>query len=623
MRKSSSHGSIGSGSPVPHPAGYWRFGLFELDIATGELHRSGRRVRLAPQPARVLLTLVERAGKIVTRDELKDAAWGDKTFVDFEQGLNFCMKQIRAALGDEADNPRFIETVPRRGYRVIVAVERIVESAPTASGADVPSPTEPKPIHGTIGRWFPYTIVGLLLAIVTATGFALWRTGRHAAAPNGRAMIAVLPFENLSGDPAQDYFSEGFSEELIAQLGRVDPSRLGVIARTSTLGYKKEPARNVAQIGRDLHVAHVIEGTVRRSGNRVRINAQLIRVIDQSHVWAEIFDGEVRDILSVQHEVATAIARQIVATIGPSNGLTARVVDPDVYDLYLRGRYLWNRRTGDHTERAIALFKDAVHRDPEFAPAYAGLADSLLVGSRAAALAAAEKALAIDPRLAEAHTARANALMHMLQWAPAEEAYRRAIDLDPSYVPARYFYSEYLFSRSRCPEAREQALKGLELDPLSAIATHVVGVALYYCRAYDEALPYLRRGLELDPAHVWSHYRIGLVLEQLRSFDQAIAEFEQTRIPIIGAYTYAAWGRPADARRVLRNAIAADDGDTDAYQIALAYAGLGERDEALKWLTRVVRRQLYQAPYIRAEPRLDALRRQPQFQALLQEAGLN
>ena len=621
MANPSSHSPNGSELPKPNGSGYWRFGLFELDVVTGELRRSGRRVHLAPQPGRVLLTLVERAGQIVTRDELKEAAWGDKTFVDFEQGLNFCMKQIRAALGDEADNPRFIETVPRRGYRLIVPVERVVDPSPPVPVADVPAPAEQRPPHDRLGRWVPYAIAGALLVIVAAGGFALWRSARQAAVSDTRAMIAVLPFDNLSGDPGQDYFSEGFTEELIGQLGRIDPSRLGVIARTSTLGYKR-PSRNAAQIGRELHVQHLVEGTVRRSGNRVRINAQLIRVSDQSNVWAEVYDGEVRDILSLQHEVAIAIARQIVASIGPSNGITARVVDPEVYDLYLRGRYFWNRRTGDQVERAIAIFTEAVRRDPEFAPAHAGLADSLLVGSRAAALSAADRALSLDPRLAEAHTARANALMHMLQWAPAEESYRRAIDLDPSYVPARYFYSEYLFSRSRCPEAREQALKGMQLDPLSAIATHAVGVTLYYCRAYDEALPYLRRGLELDPQHTWAHFRIGLVLEQLRAYDQALTELAQTHIPLLSAYTYAAWGRPTEARRILRETIAAGDDDTNAYQIALAYAGLGEREEALKWLTRVVRRQLYQAPYIKAEPRLDALQMQPQFQALLHEAGL-
>lgn len=263
-----------------------------------------------------------------------------------------------------------------------------------------------------------------------------------------------------------------------------------------------------------------------------------------------------------------------------------------------------------------------MRRDPGFAPAYAGLADSLIVGSRAAALAAAEKALSLDNNLAEAHTAKAYALMHMLQWTPAEAAFRRAVDLDPNYVPARYLYSEYLFARGRCGEAREQVLRGLALDPLSAIATHTVGVTLYYCRAYDDALPYLRRALELDPEHHWSHYRLGLVLEQQRFFDQAVAEFTQAGVPIVGAYTYAVSGRASQARRLIRDTLATGNHDVNAYQIGLAYCALGEHEEAFKWLTRVVRRQLFQAPYLKADPRLDAIRSRPEFQALLREAGL-
>jgi TolB-like protein len=434
-------------------------------------------------------------------------------------------------------------------------------------------------------------------------------------------MIAVLPFENLSGDPAQDYFSEGFTDELISLLGRIDPSRLGVIARTSTLGYRGG-AKSASTIGRELGAAHLVEGSVRRSGNRVRVTAQLIRVADQSDVWSEVYDAELRDLLAVQHEVASAIAKRIVATLGTSNGTAARAVDPEVFDLYLRGRYLWNRRRSDQTEQAIAIFGEAVGRDPAFAPAYAGLADSLLVGSPRAALAAAEKALALDNRLAEAHAAKASALMHLLLWEPAEQAFHAAIDLDPSYVPARYFFSEYLFARGRCHEARDQALTGLALDPLSAIANHVAGVTLYYCRAYDEALPYLRRALELDPAHHCSHYRIGLVLEQRGRYDDALAEFTTANVPIVGAYTYAMSGRPAEARRLIAATLATGRLDENAYQIGLAYAALGDQPEAMRWLTRVLRNHLFQAPYLLADPRADRLRSTPGFQALLREAGL-
>jgi TolB-like protein/tetratricopeptide (TPR) repeat protein len=556
----------------------------------------------------------------VTRDQLKESIWGGKTFVDFEQGLNFCMKQIRAALGDRADNPRFVETVPRRGYRLIAPVER--EAPPSA-----PALPPPAQAPGPSGWPLPFrplvaVIAAMVLMAGAATAFFIWSRPRGSSATPSRTMIVVLPFDNLSGDPDQDYFTEGFTEELISQLGRLDPAKIGVIARTSTLAYRNSK-KSAAQIGSELHVQHIVEGTVRRSENRVRINAQLIQVSDQAHVWAEIYEGDVRDILSLQHEVGNAIARQIVATLQPTMGRIARTVDPAVYDLYLRGRFYWSRRRRDQTERAIALFTEAVRRDPTFAPAYAGLGDSLLVGSRPGALAAAEKALGLDDRLAEAHSAKANALMHMLQWAPAEAEFRQALELDPSYVPARYFYSEYLFSRGRCGEAKEQALRGLAIDPLSAIAAHVVGVTLYYCREYDAALPYLHKALELDPEHHWSHYRIGLVLEQHRSYDQAVAELTASGPPILGAYTYAVSGRPSEARQLMRDALAGSDSvqDVNAYQLGLAYVGLGEPGEALKWLTRVVRRQLFQAPYLNADPRVDGIRSMPEFQALLREGG--
>jgi tetratricopeptide (TPR) repeat protein len=320
--------------------------------------------------------------------------------------------------------------------------------------------------------------------------------------------------------------------------------------------------------------------------------------------------------------VGNAIARQIVATLDPSATIRTRAVDPAVYDLYLRGRFLWNRRRGEEMERAKASFAEAVRLDPSFAPAYAGLADSLLVSSRPAALTAAEQALAVDDRLAEAHTARAHALMHMLQWGRAEEAFRRAIALDPSYVPARYFYSEYLLARGRCQEARAEAFQGQTLDPLSSIAAHVVGVTLYYCRDFDGALPHFRKALALDPEHYWSHYRIALVLEQQRAYDEAFSEFARV-VPagLASAYAYGVAGRTAEARRIVRKSLAAPERESLSYHLAGAYVGLGQYDKALEWLSVALTHQVYQVVFMRADPRLDPLRSRPEFQALLREGG--
>jgi len=595
------------------------FGLFELELSTGELRRAGRPIHLAPQPARVLVALAERAGHIVTREELKESVWGHDTFVDFEQGLTFCVKQIRSALGDDAENPRFIETVPRRGYRLMGPVQRIV----TPALAVVPEPPSSADFAPTPRRSWGTTAL-LLIAAALLVGAVAWYFGwaraRGLSDAPAKTMIAVLPFENLGGDPEQDYFSSGFAGELIAQLGQVDPDRLGVIARTSTLAYRGT-TKSAGQIGGELGVQHLVEGTVRRSGDRVRINAQLIRVADQSHVWAEIFEGDVHDILGLQREVGRAIAQHVVGTLSPARSNPPRAVDPAVYDVYLRARAMWNRRKTEDRHMAIATFEEAIRRDPTFAPAYAGLADGLLVEKPAAGLAAAEKALTLDDRLAEAHSARAHALMHMLQWTPAEEAFRRAIALDPSYVPARYFYAEYLVARGRRAQAIEHARQGVALDPMSAIATHAAGVILYYCADYEEALRHLRRALELDPEHYWSHARIALVLERERAYDAAIAEFDLAHQRVRSVYSRAAAGRAAEARLMINETLGDPGVDLQAFHLAGAYVGIGDHAAALKWLATAVERQVYDVVYMYVDPRLESIRSRPEFQELLRRGG--
>lgn len=614
--------AAGSDPPSSHRSGSCSFGLYSLDLSTGELKRAHRPVHLAPQPTRVLMALIDRAGQVVTREELKESIWGDHTFVDFEQGLNYCIKQIRAALGDNAENPRFIETLPRRGYRLIAPVARPlrVATAPQPALAESPPVAVQPPTARRPVLFLTLSIVAALI-VVAATGYLAWSSARPAVdPPPAKAMIAVLPFQNLSGDPDQVYFSDGFTEELIAQLGRIDPARLGVIARTSTLAFR-DSTKSAAEIGSELGVHHLVEGTVRRSGDRVRINAQLIRVADQSHIWAQMYEGEVHDILALQHQVGNAIARQIVASLAPVNGVALRKVDPDVYDLYLRGRFSWNRRRLEETEKAAALFKEAARRDPTFAPAHAGLADSLMVASRPAALASAERALTLDDGLAEAHTAKAHALMHMLQWERAEGEFRRAIALDPSYVPARYFYGEFLIARSRQAEGVKEAREGLALDPLSAIATHQVGVALYFSRDYSGALPHFQKALEIDPEHYWSYGRIALVQERQQSYDAALVSFERVKQPLRAAYVYGMLGRTAEARRILSNALARPEPELQAYHLASGYVGIGEQEEALKWLSVALRRQDYDVVYLAVDPRLDPLRSRREFQQLLRDGG--
>jgi TolB-like protein/DNA-binding winged helix-turn-helix (wHTH) protein/Tfp pilus assembly protein PilF len=593
------------------------FGLFELDMETGELRRAGRPVHLAPQPSRVLVALVERAGQTVSRDELKEVVWGDNTFVDFEQGLNFCIKQIRSALGDEAENPRFIETVPRRGYRVIAPVARLKpearEEVPVASGLSG------TPVAPGLGRIFRAVIATAV--IVAAIGaYYIWSHSSHVAADPGKVMIAVLPFKNLSADADQQYFSDGFTDELITQLSRTDPAHLGVIARTSILSYR-DTTRSVADIGRELGVKHVVEGTIRKGGDRVRINAQLIRVSDQSHLWADVYEGDVRDILRVQREVGDAVARQILTALSAATGSSPKPIDPAVYELYLRARFAWNTRQGPEIEKATELFREAVRRDPEFARAWAGLADTLLIYARPEALEAAERAIALDDHLAEAHAAKAEVLKHMLRWDWADQEFRRAIALDPSYVPGHYFYAEYLVARGRRAQAIAEARQALALDPKSAIAAHVVGVTQYYSGAYAEALPYFRKALELDPHHLWTHHRIGLVFERQGAYDRAFAEFTAAGAELRTAYAYAKAGNLSRARQIVKEALTKPDVDYQAYHLAGAYVGLGEYDEALKYLERAVARQLHDVIFLNVDPRFEPLHSHPKYRELLRQGG--
>ncbi len=599
------------------------FGLFELDMATGDLRRAGRPVHLAPQPSRVLIALVERAGEVVTRDELKEVVWGDNTFVDFEQGLNFCIKQLRGALGDEAENPRFVETVPRRGYRFIAPVVRpkpevADDSVPLASGFSTAGA-----LAEAVSRtaWTSRALIAIaILLLAIAGGYYAWSRASRVAADPGKVMIAVLPFKNLSTDADQEYFSDGFTDELITQLSRTDPTHLGVIARTSILSYRNT-TKSVADIGRELGVQHVVEGTIRKGGDRVRINAQLIRVSDQSHVWADVYEGELRDILRVQREVGDAVARQILSVLNAANMASPKPVDPAVYDLYLRARYAWNTRQGPEITKATDLFREAVHRDPAFARGWAGLADALMVHARSEALEAAERAIALDDRLADAHVAKAEVLTHMLRWDWADQEFRRALALDPSYVPGRYFYAEHLAARGRRTQAIDEARHALALDPKSAIAAHVVGVTHYYGGAYAEALPYLRKALELDPQHAWSHHRIGLVLERQRAFDLAFPEFVAGGAPLRYAYAYAVAGDPPRARQIINDALKQPDAVAQAYHLAGAYVGLGEYDEALKWLERAVAHQLHDVIFLYVDPRFEPLRPLAKYRELIRQGG--
>lgn len=432
-----------------------------------------------------------------------------------------------------------------------------------------------------------------------------------------------MPFEDLDGTVGDNHFGDGFTQELISQLGRFDPDRLGVIARTSTSALRST-GKTAADIGRELRVQHLVEGTVRRSTNRVRISAQLIRTADQAHVWADTFEGDPRDILVLQHQLGSAIAQQILIRLRATGAVEPRPVDPTVYDLYLRARFLWDKRTKPEVRSALASFQDAVDRDPTFAPAYAGIADCYVnLGDFQAALVATAKALSLDENLLEARVTRAHALMHQLDWARAEAEFGRAIAVDPHTPAGRYLHAEYLVARGRYGEAVDEAREAVALDPLSAITNHVVGVTLYFSGDYDGALEYFTRALELDPEHRFSHGRMALVYERQGDYENAFTEFDRAGAPIRAAYAYAMAHRPDEARRRIEEVLtrAEPAPELEAYFLAAAYVGLEEPDRALEWLKLAVRQRVYDVIYLAVDPRLDSLRARPEFQALLQEGG--
>jgi TolB-like protein/DNA-binding winged helix-turn-helix (wHTH) protein len=442
-----------------HPA--MRFGPFEVDPRAGELRKHGIRIKLRDQSLQILLVLLERPGEVVTREELRARLWPADTFVDFDHGLNAAVNKLRQALADSAEEPRYIETLPRRGYRLLVAPESPAEAPAGLAAVQAPTPAAgqvalPSPQR----RWYRGwpALAGLfLVALVMILVFALRNTGVRARlsrnATNTRIeSIVVLPLENLSKEAEQEYFVEGMTDQLTTNLAKI--AALRVISRTSATRYKGTH-KSLADIARELNVDAVVEGTVLRSGERVRITAQLIQAATDRHLWAESYEGDLGDILVLQDKVAQDIAEQIRAKLTPRDLEQlgrSRHISPEAYEAYLKGRYFWSRRTPEALQKAVEYFQQAVDKDPSYALAYSGLADSHnMLGDYSyvapgeafpRALALAAKALELDDTLAEAHSSLAFAkLFYDRDWAGAEHHFKRAIELNPNYAPAHQWYA--------------------------------------------------------------------------------------------------------------------------------------------------------------------------------------
>lgn len=611
-----------------------RFGNFELDLNTGELRRDGVSLKLQPQPAKVLALLVQNAGAVVTRQELAEKVWGSETFVDFEQGLNYAIRQIRTALDDDAERPRFLETLPKRGYRFIAEVRTLAPPSPVTSTTEQ---NKARSFHAW--KWGILAGFGAVVIILAFLLFFLRSgTSTGGAAPPEIQSIAVLPLTNLSNDPAQEYFSDGLTDELITELAKT--GELKVISRTSTIGFKKA-GKSIPEIGRQLHVDAIVEGTVQRVENRVRIRAQLIHAESDHHIWAESYDRDVSDLLGLEREVARDIATQIGYRIAQMPGGPGKV-SAAAHEDYLRGRYYWNKRTEAGLRRGIEYFQKAIDQEPNYALAYAGLADSYIMlanwgftapgDAYLKAKAAALKALELDDQLAEAQTSLAYVtLLYDWDWESAEKRFRKAIALNPNYASAHHFYSICLMTWGRQAEAVAEIKRAQELDPLSLIVNDVVGWIYYEGRQYDEAIQQYNLTLEAEPNYAPALLDLGTAYLRQGNYRSAIAQFEKARVVdgengvvLSGlAQAHALSGNRAEALKILKRM----QGPSapvfiSSWDLSLVYAALGEKAKAITLLRQSADEHVGWIVRLGVDPAFDSLRAEPRFQELIQRVRI-
>jgi adenylate cyclase len=564
-----------------------RFGTFEVDFESRELRKRGMRVRLEEKPLQILELLLERPGQVVTRQTLCNKLWPD-THVGYEQSLNTAINKLRELLGDSPQSPRFVETLPRVGYRFIAPVDRP-------------------------GRTPPYAT---------------------------KKMLAVLPFENLSGDPEQEFFPDGLTEELISHLGQLNPKRLGVIARTSAIQYKGTK-KAVREIASELSVEYILEGSVRLQGTSVRITAQLIGARDQTHLWAASYDRELRDFLAVQHDVALRVVKALAVELLPGQDERQSGTDPAAHEAYLRGRFFSGQRSEEALTKAIACFEQALTLEPNCARSFYGIADccGLLcwfgalspreAGPRAAE--AASCALRIDDSLGEAH-ASMGLVRYWFEWdwLAAEREFQRAIELNPSCSSAHQWYASFLGAMGRLEEARAEHELARQLDPLSLIINMGAADPYFYAHQYDQAIAHLRGVLEQEPRFFPALFNLGRVYVQNEMYAEAITAFEKA-VQLSGnregrpalAHAYAKAGRTSVARSILAEMKINHRGRYLASpMIARIHLGLGEIDQAFEWLGKGIEERSYWIVFLKMDPVYDEIRSDPRFVDLLRAARL-
>ena len=610
------------GNPVPSPRVY-RFESFTLDARTGELTRGGSKTPLREQPLNLLLALLEQPGELVTREDLASRLWPADTFVDFDRGLNKAVNHLREALGDSAEQPQFVETLPRKGYRFIAPVTHDGQERAQALPEGKPYGSRPRAwLAMLVGA---FTCLGIVIA-ANVGGARNWISSPSRTTPQISA-LAVIPLENLSRDPEQEYFADGMTDALITDLAKMGSIR--ITSRASIMRYKGTK-KGIKDIGRELNVDAIVEGTVLRSGDRVRITAQLIQVATDMHLWAEAYERDADEILNLQSEVTTDIARRINILVRPLD--RTRIVNPQAYGLYLKGRYFFYQYTSEGWRQSIDHFSQAIESDPKFAPAYSGLADAYLVAGAYGAIpnqealtrgkSAAARAVQLDDELASAHYALATAYTwYDWDWIKAEKEFQRAIELNPNDALGRNWHGGYLSLRGRHEEAVEEHQRARELDPFSLIVNANLARSLYWARRYDEAIVQARKTLQMDPRFGVALFWLEGSLRHKNLFKEAVALRQAVSTPekaqIIGR-TF----KTAGFESLLRESGEAFKKSGALVEAARCYAQIGHKDEALALLEECYERRCSSMVTLRAEPDFDVLQREARFQNLLSRIGL-
>jgi TolB-like protein/DNA-binding winged helix-turn-helix (wHTH) protein len=647
-----------------------RTGLFEIDLASGQLHKNGRKLPLQEQPFRVLAILLERPGEVVTRQELQARLWPADTYVGFDEGLNTAIRKLRTAFGDSAGNPRFIETLPRRGYRFIAPVTETTTANGLPAIANVAGIREDNAIDDSEeavslpdysalapegGKWPWKTAVlmtAFLVLALTVVAYVMRKHSSPGSGPAKRSMLAILPFQNLSNDPGQEYFSDGLTEETITDLGQLSPENLGVIARTSAMAYKHTD-KTIGQIGRELGVDYILEGSVRREGGKARVSAQLIRVSDQTHLWAENYDRELADMLDVQNDLGRSIAEQVSANLTPQRQIELskkHIVNPEAYDLYLKGRFYWNQRTPGAIKESIGYFVQATAKDPNFALAYAGLADayniSNVVGlyspneSFPQAREAAMRAIQLDPSLAEAHAALGMEKSHYEFDLPgAEREFLKALEVNPNSPYAHLFYSNcFLLPMGRKAQAIAENRRAVEIDPLSLPINNFLGMTYMMAGDDDSAYRQFQHTIAMDPSFPLAHEYFSWFLTTTGRYEESIKEKEKGDVlsgaspeqaaaeAIVMENAFKSGGEKRFWQKDLELELKAGQqpgASASPFMLAADYAMAGQTDKAFEYLEKSYEeREGQDLTLLKFDPSYKNLRSDPRFSAMLRKIGL-